>query len=141
MNRKKTFLGVKILSCHLECVSFGPKFYQYSGFISQKTHYFPSKVMHQGKKLCSMCSTWNIFFHFFLHETILFTGSIIFFIFSLIFFFFYCLFITVFSIISKSCNVFCFLIIRRVEPFPSLSHSIIFLLFNLNEWWHVIVYH
>ena len=36
---KKTFWGVQILSCHLECVSFGLKFYRDLGAISQKMHF------------------------------------------------------------------------------------------------------
>ena len=43
MNRKNNFLGVKILSCHLECVFFVPKFYQDLGSISQKMHAYFQK--------------------------------------------------------------------------------------------------
>ena len=62
--------------------------------------------------MSTLCSEWNIFFHFFPHETIYFRIYSLF-IFSLIFFFYY-LFITSILGKSKSCNIFCFFIITRV---------------------------
>ena len=53
--------------------------------------------------MSTLCSTWNIFFHFFLHETIYF-GIYSLFIFSLVFFF-YCLFIT--SILGNKQKLWC----------------------------------
>ena len=54
MNRKKTFWGVNNLSCHLECVFFGPDFYWDSGCML-----FSSKAI----RLCKLSSVyllWDI---------------------------------------------------------------------------------
>ena len=70
-----------------------------SGLLGQAKLIFYLAYVH----MSTLCSTWNIFFHFFLHETIYF-GIYSLFIFSLVFFF-YCLFIT--SILGNKQKLWC----------------------------------
>ena len=73
--------------------------------------------------MSTLCSAWNIFFHFFLHGTTLFTSGSIPFLFFPWIFFFYCFFII--SILGNNQKLLCLLFLHYYEIRATICESIL----------------